>query len=418
MDKLLVLGTTPTSIELIEKAKARGVYTIVTDFLEPEKSPAKLVSDEYWMISTHELDLLEEKCKEEGITAVIAGISENNLRFMAQLCQRLGLPCWCTPESWNAIQTKDEFKKLCREHGVPVAKDYFLSNPPLEEELNEILFPVVVKPVDLNSTNGVSFCNTKEEVINACKYARSLSKVDTLIVEEMLTGDFSMAHCVLADGSAVLLTVNVSVLAEDNGFTYVTISSEHLKHMYKNQVMPAIQKLLNAANCREGVCTVQSFLNKENQFHAIEMGYRNSGDQMLYAHREAFGFDSLSWLLDVSLGIQHNAEDLPYISQEGPEKHACKYTIFSNAAGTIQKIEGLDVFQQIPGILTWVDAFEGRTVTNHSPLVRATFAATTENQIREIIEKINASVRIYDEHGNNLMLYFNNFEGIHNMLNK
>ena len=59
MDKLLMLGTSLASVEIVETAKEMGCYTIVTDNLDPEHSNAKKVADEYWMISTNELDLLE-----------------------------------------------------------------------------------------------------------------------------------------------------------------------------------------------------------------------------------------------------------------------------------------------------------------------------------------------------------------------
>ena len=48
MEKLLMLGTSLASREIIEYAKTQGVYTIVTDYLEPEKSTAKLISREYF----------------------------------------------------------------------------------------------------------------------------------------------------------------------------------------------------------------------------------------------------------------------------------------------------------------------------------------------------------------------------------
>ena len=50
MKKLLMLGTSKASCEMIEYAKSQGIYTIVTDYLAPEKSKAKLIADEYWMI--------------------------------------------------------------------------------------------------------------------------------------------------------------------------------------------------------------------------------------------------------------------------------------------------------------------------------------------------------------------------------
>ena len=60
MNKPLMLGTSLGSIEIIETAKEMGYYTIVTDNLDPDRSPAKKAADEYWMISTNNLDLLEK----------------------------------------------------------------------------------------------------------------------------------------------------------------------------------------------------------------------------------------------------------------------------------------------------------------------------------------------------------------------
>ncbi len=79
MEKLLMLGTSLASEEMIEYAKSQGVYTIVTDPRPPEESTAKLIANEYWMINTIDFDTLENKCREEGVTAVICGVSETCL---------------------------------------------------------------------------------------------------------------------------------------------------------------------------------------------------------------------------------------------------------------------------------------------------------------------------------------------------
>lgn len=122
--KLLMLGTTGRGTkELLLEAKRRGIYTIVTDNLSVEKAPLKLLADEYWMISTADIDILEEKCKEEKVTAIMNGISTFNISVCMELCKRLNLPCYCTPESWHYTIDKRQFKDLCISCGVPVAKD-------------------------------------------------------------------------------------------------------------------------------------------------------------------------------------------------------------------------------------------------------------------------------------------------------
>ena len=101
MKKLLMLGTSYGTGLMLDYAKSQGVHTIVTDYLEPEHSPGKLIADEYWMINTGDLDTLEVKCREENVNAVVCGISEFNLEMCMALCKRLGLPCYCTPEAWH-----------------------------------------------------------------------------------------------------------------------------------------------------------------------------------------------------------------------------------------------------------------------------------------------------------------------------
>lgn len=63
MKNLLMLGTAKGSKEILLEAKNRGYYTIVTDYLEPKESRGKLLSDEYWMISTSDFDTLEKSVK-------------------------------------------------------------------------------------------------------------------------------------------------------------------------------------------------------------------------------------------------------------------------------------------------------------------------------------------------------------------
>ena len=87
-----MLGTSLGSIEIVETARSMGCFTIVTDNLDPDRSPAKKVADEYWMISTNDLDLLEQKCREEKINAIFVGISEFNLDRVKDLTERLKFP--------------------------------------------------------------------------------------------------------------------------------------------------------------------------------------------------------------------------------------------------------------------------------------------------------------------------------------
>ena len=123
MEKLLILGTSLVSVEIVQTAKDMGCYTIVTDNLPPELSNAKYEADEYWMISTNDIDQLEQKCREEKINAVFSGVSEFNLDRVIELTDRLGLPCYIDKTAWKYARDKSAFKEKCREFGIPVAEE-------------------------------------------------------------------------------------------------------------------------------------------------------------------------------------------------------------------------------------------------------------------------------------------------------
>ena len=72
--KLLILGSDFVTISVVKEAKKLGIYVIVADLMQ--NSPTKEEADEAWLISTTDIDLLEQKCKEEKVIAIMFGASD------------------------------------------------------------------------------------------------------------------------------------------------------------------------------------------------------------------------------------------------------------------------------------------------------------------------------------------------------
>ena len=152
--KLLVLGGKPIgSCELVKYAKAQGDYVVVADYLAPEASPAKRLADESWDASTADVDDLCERCREQGIDSVLSGVHEFNLDKMARVAQKMGYPCYCTPEQFDALRDKGQFKALCQEHGISTARRYSYKEA---QCLPESAYPLAVKPLDGSGSRGFS----------------------------------------------------------------------------------------------------------------------------------------------------------------------------------------------------------------------------------------------------------------------
>ena len=296
IEKLLMLGTSLASEEIIRYAKSQGVYTIVTDPRSPELSTAKKISDEYWMINTTDIDTLEQKCREEHVTAVMCGVSEICLESTMELCKRLGLQSYCTPEAWHYSRDKADFKLLCHKVGAPVADDYYLSDALTDEELEQVKFPVVVKPVDMSGNRGITYCYNKEELVEAYRYARSLSKNPKIVVERMLKGREWYGYYALAEGEIHqigLIAMECQPGYLKNLYSISTTVTDSVER-FMQEINPKIEEVLHEVGCREGIAWVQVMLDEDDHFYIIEMGYRMTGDRPEASFRMSTALTTLS----------------------------------------------------------------------------------------------------------------------------
>ncbi len=412
MEKLLMLGTSLASKEIINYAKSEGVYTIVTDYLPPEKSTAKLISDEYWMINTCELDELEIKCKKEGVTAVICGVSEFNLEMTMELCKRLNLPTYCTPEAWHYSRDKADFKLVCQKLNVPVAKDYYLSDDLTDDELDAVIFPVVVKPVDMSGNRGITYCHNKAELIEAYRYARSLSKNPKIVVERMLHGREWYSYYAIADGEIRQIALNAMEAQPGelkNLYSLSTTVTNHVEQ-FMSEINPAIEKVLKEIGCREGIAWVQAMLDEDGHFYVIEMGYRLPGDMPFVTYPDIFGFDTIKWMVDYSRGIKNTVDMLPEEQQHAYKKCGCGYSLWTCKAGIIGSISGIDEILKIPGVSYYSLHSVGEDFPVHRPVGVVGISADDCDSLCNKIEQINAAISILDENGENMIIRYTDFD--------
>ncbi len=412
MKKLLMLGTSYATREMIRYAQSLGVHTIVTDYLPPEKSVGKLVSDEYWMINTADVDALEKKCREEGVTAVACGISEFNLEMTMELCKRLGLKAYCTPEAWHFSRNKEAFKSLCRELNAPIATDYYLTDALTDEELDAVVLPVVVKPIDMSGNRGISYCHTREELVEAYKYARSVSKSEKIIVERMLHGEEWYSSYAVANGEVRLLALNAMYAQPGepkNCYTITTTASQYVKK-YIDEINPKIVELLNRVGCTDGYAWVQVMLDEDGHFYIIEMGYRMDGEMMFIPYREVCGFDTIKWLVETALGIEHSSVDLPKAQTEAFTACATGMELWTNKEGTIMEMNGFEEIARIPGVFVETLKQVGDKTMKYRPVGVITFATKDCEEMCELIDKVNKTVSVINEKGEDVVIKYTDFD--------
>ena len=307
--KVLVLGGKPIgSCELVDALKNRGAYVIVSDYLPREESPAKQTADECWDISTADIETLCEKSRSEGVDAVLTGVHEFNIEKMAELSERLGLPCYCTLEQQQNCINKEMFKATCRRYGLEVAREYTEIEAPL---LPDDAFPLVVKPVDGSGSRGFTKCSTKSQLSEAIGLAKSYGLTKGVLIEEFVDSEALIAHYTMHCGKAIFsgLADKFSSRIGDKGAPIMAfqLAPSIYEEEYLSKCDLSARRMLEGMGLREGPVWIEIFV-AGGRFVFNEMGYRFGGSMTNYLVEGLCGIDQMNLMVDVALKATQNSE--------------------------------------------------------------------------------------------------------------
>ncbi len=406
-EKLLIMGVDTSTQFIIREAKKRGLYTILTDYLLLDESPLKKQVDEAWFENVGNLDVLEQKCRETGVTAVIAGNHEFCLDCTKELCRRLGLPFYASDTCWEIARDKEVFKRLCRECGVPVAKDYSLQDA--------IQYPVCVKPSDSSGSRGISYVYDAEDLEPAYDKALSFSENNKIIIEQLLTGTEVMLVGYADRGHYHLLHSTRQITVTCSGRTVFSMGpdSPPLTEYILDRHGEALWSLLREMEVENGMFTLQGFLENDGNLYLLEPAIRLDGMVCCEMAGRSCGIHPVGWMVDLARGI-HPEINWQKIDTLLGTAAFTPYLPFCNA-GTIASIEGMDEIEQLHGVNILLKRFsEGDTVKDVGDMTQgACYLQLTADSPKELValaKKINSTLRILDQNGKNLLIHVTDYD--------
>lgn len=406
--KLLVLGGSSYMVDPVLRAKELGLYTIVTDWHELEKSPAKRVADEYWTISLMDYDQLVAKIKEENVNGILTGFTDAFLLAYQHLCELTGLPCYATKEVFETTMDKAKFKQFCRENGVPVipefSVDYF--SPDTISDTKK----VIIKPVDSSGSKGVILCSTPEDYPGCLEYALSFSAKKQVVIEKYMEMDSLSVSYTFQDGEVSLSTTDdryvhksesgssvtrLSIYPSRYTDAYLSIMDEKVKNMYKR------------LGVKNGVVAVQFFTNG-SEFYAMEMGHRLTGGQ----HYTYTLMENNTSALDnlIHFALTGRMADYRIAERDNARfKSVYCHLFILGKEGRIARFEGLEYLQSMPELIKLsmgkrVGDIIGLEGTAQQKVIGLHLKLNRIEDLARIKREIQQYVHFFDEAGNDLMM--------------
>ena len=307
MKKIAIIGANDFQNPLILKAKSLGYETHV--FAWQDGSIGEKTADYFYPISIVEKDEILEKCKEIGIDAIATIASDLATLTVNYVAEKLGLPgnsLKCTKKSTN----KYEMRKAFKEAGVATPGFEIVSSPKDIEKLNDMEYPLIVKPTDRSGSRAITKIYKKEELEEAISKAIENSFEKKAIVEEYIEGNEFSAEGITYNGEHKFLTITRKATTGAPHFIETGhIEPAGLSKEMEEKIYNELTKALTALQITNSATHSEFKITPNGDVRIIEIGARMGGDCIgSDLVQISTGYDFVKMVIDVAMGNKPSFE--------------------------------------------------------------------------------------------------------------
>lgn len=407
--KLLILAGADVHVKIVNAAKELGIYTIVTDYLQPEYSPAKQIADEYWMLNITEVDVIVEKCRQENVDGVLAFCIDPAQIPYQQICEKLDVPCYGTKEQFEILTNKRLFKDYCTAHGVEVIPEYTMS----DVENEQVIYPVLVKPSESRGSRGQTVCHTKDDIQNAINIACTESKDGKYLIERYMLGkqDMSFSYIVI-NGTPYLLKIGDRYLGrvEDNleRQHIATVLPSRNAEIYRKKVEPNVIKMIKSLGITFGAVFLQGFW-ENGHVYMYDPGMRFPGGDFDIVLKKATGFDNMKSFVRFALTGDVNSQQGNPVEAYKLNGSICLILSIAARPGKIATFSGMDKVSSNSHVYSATQRYHvGETIPASGDIQQrvAEFVAYLPDRtsVQEFLAFVYENIKIMDTEGCDMII--------------
>lgn len=289
--RLLILGAGRGQVGLYKAAKEMGITTIAGTM--PDNNPPCIkLADEVCYMNIANPDEVASKAEKLALDGVATCCLDTGISSLGKTCDKLGL-IGLTEASAIMCNDKSKMKKAFMQGGVSTAKYFEISSEAdLEEALEKIQLPVIIKATDLQGSKGIYISKTREAAFEGFRSAMKLTKRSYCIVEEYIEGWEFGAQAFVYDNEVFFVMPHgdetyMSHTAVPVGH-YVPLQCDNSIYEQTEDVVKKAIKALGLNNCAVNV----DLILKDGKVYMIELTGR-------------VGANCLPELVEINFGIEY-----------------------------------------------------------------------------------------------------------------
>ena len=387
--KALVLAGGVPQIELIEQLRARGITTVLCDYYE--NPVARKHADIFYQVSTLDIPAVTKVAIDEKVDFIITVCTDQALLSVAEISEKLGLPCYLSYETARNVTNKSYMKNIFAEKNISSARFAVMGQLDMAK-IAHLQYPLIVKPVDCNSSKGVKKVTNDAELAEAFQTAVKFSRTDTAIVEEYVTGPELSVDVYIENGKAHVLCISeLDKLPMDDKFiifrgkTPSFMTDKLFAHIEKTA-----QQIADAFGLTDSPMLIQ-LIARDEKAYVLEFSARTGGGAKYFLIHTMSGFDPVKAVIDLTLGLK------PHVPEERPENNCFALEFIYCKDGVFDHLENFDKLKA-DGVLE--DYY-----LLHSPgtVFDRIITAKNRQELQNKHETALAQIRVVDENGEDMI---------------
>ena len=299
-EKIVIIGANAFQNKLIEKAKEKGYETHV--FAWESGDIGETTADFFYPISITEKEKIFEQCNHilpSGICSIGSDLAVPTVNYVADKLGLIGNDLICSILSTDKYEMRKTFVK----NNLPTPK-FCLWEEGNTIKINDMKFPLIVKPTDRSGSRGVTKVTDIDEVEKAIKYAQEVSFNKKIIVEEYVDGEEYSVEYISFKGKHYFLAATKKFTT---GAPYFVELAHCQPAKIEGNILRNIKKTLEAAfdalHISNGASHSEVMICPDGNIKIIEIGSRMGGDCIgSDLVPISTGYDYVGMVIDVACG--------------------------------------------------------------------------------------------------------------------
>jgi len=399
--KAIVLGGTFPHITLIKKLQKRGFYVILLDYYE--NPPAKPIADEHIQESTLDKEAVLKIAKEREVDLVISTCIDQANVTACYVGEKLGLSIPYNYKTALNVTDKSLMKAMMMSNKIPTSRYQKVSDL-LDLNINKFKFPLIVKPVDSNSSKGVKKIQSRDLINKYLSEAIGLSRDGNAIIEEFIEGKEIGIDCYIKNGKAEVLMVKERRkidLKDNTQQIYGCFWPDNLRSTILDRITEIATDIAKAFNLDNTPLMIQAIANN-NDINVIEFAPRIGGGESFRIIKLSTGFDIVEAAIDSYLNK----------SVEVTFKDPTLYYVENFIYAQESKFKAISGFESLlnEGTIEYIDTFKsygtqiGKDLTSNNRVGVFTVKGSTKEETIEKIQKAVQEIEVYDVNDQPIMI--------------